>query len=322
MIIDKRYFLNKSFYLSILISLLLIFYSLQDFNFVKFKQAFSSANIYSLFLASLLLMFVIVLRALRWKLLLYNNNQINTKDLYKGQLIGYFINNILPLRIGEVLKAYYIGNKYDKSKSKIFGSIILERIFDFLGLFFLLLYLINSDLKNIIFDHFYYGLIIVLSIAFSGLIISYFYSFKKTNISLKLKFNNIISNILDGFGSLNNHNIVPAIFLTLIIWFVYILEVQIVQSAFNMSLNINHVIFILFVSSLAMILPGIPGNFGTFEGSVIYSFILFGQYGFINISDDFGFAFILHLVSFIPYTTFGFIYFVSELKFFINKKSN
>ena len=90
----------------------------------------------------------------------------------------------------------------------------------------------------------------------------------------------------------------------------------------NLGLSINHSIFILFVSSISMILPGMPGNFGTFEGSVIYSFILFGNYGIYNITDDFGFAFILHLVSFIPYTIFGFIYFITELKFFTNKKFN
>ena len=30
----------------------------------------------------------------------------------KGQLIGYFGNNIFPFRAGELIKAYYIGNKY------------------------------------------------------------------------------------------------------------------------------------------------------------------------------------------------------------------
>ena len=89
-----------------------------------------------------------------------------------------------------------------------------------------------------------------------------------------------------------------------------------------MGLNINHAIFILLISSISMILPGMPGNFGTFEGSIIYSFMLFGEYNIYNITDDFGFAFILHLVSFIPYTIFGFIFFISDFKFFFNKNNN
>ena len=321
MILDKKIYINKTFFVSIFISVLLIIFSLKDFDFLKFKHAYENMTFSYLLFASLLLILVVYLRALRWKLLL-NENQLNVNDLFKGQLIGYFGNNILPLRAGELMKAYYIGNKYDKSKSHIFGSVILERIFDFLGLFFLLLVLFNSNLKSIIFDHFYYGLIIVFLMVFLGMSISYFYNFKKNSIFIKNKMNAIMSNILDGFANLNNNNIFPSIFLTLLIWFIYVLEVYIVQSAFNMQLSISHSIFILFVSSISMILPGMPGNFGTFEGSVIYSFILFGNYGICNITDDFGFAIILHLVSFIPYTIFGFIYFMAELKFFINEKYN
>ena len=326
MILDKKKYFNKTiynktFFVTILASFLLILFSLKDFDFLKFKHAFENVVFSYLLIASFLLMLVVYLRALRWKILL-NNKKLNVKDLYKGQLIGYFGNNILPLRAGELMKAYYIGNKYNKSKSNIFGSVILERIFDFLGLFFLLLLLVKSNLKNIIFDHFFYGLIIILAMVFLGISVSYFYNFKKNSSSIKIKMNNIISNVLEGFVNLNNNNIFPSILLTLLIWFIYVLEVYIVQSAFSMGLSINHSIFILFVSSISMILPGMPGNFGTFEGSVIYSFILFGNYGIYNITDDFGSAFILHLVSFIPYTIFGFIYFITELKFFTNKKLN
>ena len=320
MILDKKMYFNKTFFVSLLVSFLLIIFSLKDFDFLKFKHAYESMFFSYLLLASFLLMLVVYLRALRWKLLL-NNNQLHVNDLFKGQLIGYFGNNILPLRVGEFMKAYYIGSKYDKSKFNIFGSVVLERIFDFLGLFFLLLLLLNSNFKNIIFDHFYYGLITILIIAFLGISISYFYNFKKNRSLIKNKINIIITNILDGFLSLNNKNIFPSIILTLLIWIIYVMEVYIVQSAFNMDLTINHTVFILFVSSISMILPGMPGNFGTFEGSVIYSFILFEKYDLCNITDDFGFAFILHLVSFIPYTIFGFIYFISNLKFFANKKT-
>jgi len=321
MILDKKMYINKTFFVSILASVVLIIFALKDFDFLKFKHAYENMIFSYLIFASLLLMLVVYLRALRWKLLL-NENQLNINDLFKGQLIGYFGNNILPLRIGELMKAYYIGNKYNKSTSNIFGSVILERIFDFLGLFFLLLLLLNSNLKSIIFDHFYYGLIIILVMVFIGMGISYFHNYKKNSSSIKAKMNTIISNIFDGFASLNNNNIFPSIILTLFIWFIYVMEVYIVQSAFNLGLSINHTIFILFVSSISMILPGMPGNFGTFEGAVIYCFILFGNYGIYNITDDFGFAFMLHLVSFIPYTIFGFIYFMSELKFFTNKKYN
>ena len=66
-----------------------------------------------------------------------------------------------------------------------------------------------------------------------------------------------------------------------------------------------------------MILPGMPGHFGTFEGSVVYALSFFNLYGLNNIEDNFGFGFILHFVSYIPYTIFGLFYFIEEYKFFI-----
>ena len=54
-----------------------------------------------------------------------------------------------------------------------------------------------------------------------------------------------------------------------------------------------------------MILPSMPGHFGTFEGSVIYALSFFNLYGLNNIEDNFGFGFILHSVSHLPYTIFG-----------------
>ena len=110
-----------------------------------------------------------------------------------------------------------------------------------------------------------------------------------------------------------------SLLLTIIIWSVYILEVYLVQSAFNISLGFYESIFILLVSSISMILPAVPGNFGTFEGSVIYSFYLFEKYNIGTYVDDIGFSFILHLVSYIPYTIFGFIYFIQETKFLLKK---
>ena len=69
-----------------------------------------------------------------------------------------------------------------------------------------------------------------------------------------------------------------------------------------------------------MILPAVPGNFGTFEGSIAYSFLVFEKYNIGNYVDDFGFSFILHLVSYIPYTLVGFIYCIQEFKFLLIKK--
>jgi len=308
----KKIFYNKSFYIGLIISFFLLFFSLRNFDSNKLLNAIENVNFFYLLLASLLLMIAVYLRGLRWGYLIQNDN-INSNELYKGQLIGYFINNIFPLRVGEIAKAYYIGNKFNQSKSFIFGTVVLERLFDFVGLIFLLLILSNSYLINIIINNFVYGLAILLILSSVGTIIIYILKIKTFKIFIKTKFNKLFINIIDGCSILKNKNIPTVIILTILIWTLYILEVYLVQSAFSLNLNIQETIFILFISSLAMILPAIPGNFGTFEGSITYSLAL------LNHIDDFGFSFILHLVSYIPYTIFGFIYFMNDIEILFKK---
>lgn len=315
MILDKNFFLkktiyNKSFYIGLIISLLLLSSYIDNFNNEIFLNVLSDVKIYNLLLASLLLMFAVYLRALRWKYLIHNNC-VHNNDLYKGQLIGYFINNVLPLRIGELAKAYYIGNKYNISKSFIFGTVILERIFDFFGLILILIILGNStlffDIPKILF-------FTVLFLFLFGFLLLFFLKNNRFKNFLKSKIGTVFFSIIDGYSKFKFNNILPVSTLTIAIWSIYILEVFLVQNAFNLNLTILQTTFILFISSLAMIVPSIPGNFGTFEGTVSFSLSLFG------IFDDFGFSFILHLVSYIPYTIFGFIYCFQGIKFLLIKK--
>ena len=72
----------------------------------------------------------------------------------------------------------------------------------------------------------------------------------------------------------------------------------------------------LLISTAAISIPALPGNFGTFEGSIVYSLSLF------NVSDNFGFGFLLHAISFIPFTFLGLIYFVEHIDLIKNFKSN
>ncbi|MDB4859874.1 flippase-like domain-containing protein, partial [Candidatus Marinimicrobia bacterium] len=116
----------------------------------------------------------------------------------------------------------------------------------------------------------------------------------------------IIDDIISGFSTINKSNFLLSIFYTILIWLSYIIVVYLVQKSMYLNLSFIQCILLLFLSSLVLMIPSMPGNIGTFEGSVVYTLLLFG------IKDDFGFAFILHAVSFIPYTILGLFYLIKE----------
>ena len=73
-------------------------------------------------------------RALRWQYLLNPLRHFPVKRLYPVVVIGYAANNLLPMRLGEVVRSYYLARQENFSASSALGSVAVERVFDGLTL--------------------------------------------------------------------------------------------------------------------------------------------------------------------------------------------
>ena len=301
--------LSKLF-LTIIISLFFIVYALKDFNYGTFIKSINNANYFYIYLSIFILLITIQLRAVRWHFLFKEN--INVNSLYKAQLIGYMCNNLLPLRFGEFFKSYYLEKKLKISKYKVFGTVILERFLDLIGILFLVLIIMNTTFFNKISSYYFNFILMIVLVSLLAIIFSIYIKNPKKIKSSK----NIVVNILDvihGFSSLAFNNVLYVFIMTLLIWINYIIVVHLVQYAFSFNLDIYQSILLLLLPTLALSIPSLPGNIGTFESAVVYALSLYG------INDTIGFGFILHSISFIPYTLLGLIYFVKERKVIFNE---
>jgi uncharacterized protein (TIRG00374 family) len=77
------------------------------------------------------------LRALRWRHLTNPIQSIATAPLFRATAVGFMANNLIPLRVGEVIRAWYLARETGLSGTALFGTVILERVIDsavFLGL--------------------------------------------------------------------------------------------------------------------------------------------------------------------------------------------
>jgi hypothetical protein len=82
---------------------------------------------------ALLLVFVVldvVLRAVRWRVLLTPLAPVSTRTTSASLLVGYLANNVLPARLGEVVRAHDLGGRTGLSRSAILGTIVVERVVD------------------------------------------------------------------------------------------------------------------------------------------------------------------------------------------------
>ena len=76
--LSYKYFFSWKFILSISISIIFSFYAFKKFDPVRFFHVLKSANYLYVFLAILLLIFVVYIRSLRWALL-FKDEKISVK---------------------------------------------------------------------------------------------------------------------------------------------------------------------------------------------------------------------------------------------------
>jgi hypothetical protein len=82
------------------------------------------------------------LRAVRWRYLTDPLKPIDRATLFRGQAVGFMGNNVFPLRVGEVLRAWYVARESGAPGAAMLGTVILERVIDavaMLGLVLLVL---------------------------------------------------------------------------------------------------------------------------------------------------------------------------------------
>jgi uncharacterized protein (TIRG00374 family) len=92
-------------------------------EFKKLGDVLLSINYLVIIPAILLQISSYWVRSLRWSAMLGSIKKIKTKDLFPIICINYMANSVLPLRGGDIVRAYLIGRKYDISKTAALSTL-------------------------------------------------------------------------------------------------------------------------------------------------------------------------------------------------------
>lgn len=112
------------------VSVALLLLLVYQVNLGEIKNALAEAN-YSFLAPAIALYFgAILFRTIRWRFLLMPLRQFSVWRLYPVVVIGYMANNLLPVRLGEVVRAYYLARQENFNTSSALGTIAVERLFD------------------------------------------------------------------------------------------------------------------------------------------------------------------------------------------------
>jgi uncharacterized protein (TIRG00374 family) len=72
----------------------------------------------------------LVLRVVRWRVLLAPVSRVPYRATTAALLVGYLANNVLPARLGEIVRSHHLGERTGVSRSTILGTIVIERLVD------------------------------------------------------------------------------------------------------------------------------------------------------------------------------------------------
>ena len=76
------------------------------------------------------LAFMFLLRAYRWQHLVAPITLLPLRPFWSASLIGFMANDVLPLRVGEVVRAYALAHLTSVRVSTAFTTAVLERVWD------------------------------------------------------------------------------------------------------------------------------------------------------------------------------------------------
>lgn len=120
----------RSFIIGIILSAIFLYLAFRKVDLGLVRQHLATADYRWLIPACLITIFALWLRAFRWGVLLAPLRKIPSGQLFSATSIGFMCNNLLPMRLGEFVRAYVLGRSAGVHASAALATIVVERLFD------------------------------------------------------------------------------------------------------------------------------------------------------------------------------------------------
>jgi len=268
------------------------------------------------------------IRAVRWGYLLAPvKAKTSTRNLFSGVMIGYMVNNALP-RVGELVRPYVLGKLEGISKTSALGSVVLERILDFLTFYLILSIVLFAYPTSLtpFFEHVDAVRPWILASSIACFLLFVLLFFKAETFVLfvtklrfvlpkryRTKFDGLVGSFQTGLAvSKMKGSFLMIIVLSLIMQTLYALGLYVPFFAFSsmaaLHLDFGASVILLTISSIAFVLPA-PGAMGTY-----HSFMTFTLMKLYNIDNTtaLGYSLITHEVGYILMTVIGLYFFIKD----------
>jgi len=256
------------------------------------------------------------LRIIRWSLMLKATGAHTTFKNCAAPFLGSIaLNNILPLRLGDVIRALVFPGSMGISKTTATSSLIVERLIDLMtllaslaiGLFAIRVIAVPEELKaSAILLAIFGSCVLILGFLFSGSVSRFFKRLAVNGDSINsnglTRIYRILSNLMQEFEMMSRPRLLLSIIgISMLVWlgeaglFYFVLLGSGVDGSPLVAL------LVMAVATLSTLLPSSPGYVGTFHLAAFSAITLVGG----TEAQAGSYAVIVHLTLWLPTTLAG-----------------
>lgn len=316
--------MNRKTWLGLLISIAFLYIAFRNVDLGLLFLSIKSTSLPLLIPVVGLTVSFYLIRALRWFHLLEPIKKTRLSSLFSSTVIGFAANCILPARLGEFVRANYIGRMESISKSSSLATIVIERLFDVFTILLIFLFVIlftdfspewESTGKALKTGGFLMFIIFIVSILLLiGLkqktqtflnIVERVCFFLPERITQKILY--ILEDFSKGLVLVKGPSqLFAVIFYSFTLWCLTVFQIYVVGLSMGLSLPFWAPFFILVILCFSVAIPSAPGYIGTFHLASQYGLMFYG----FSKEKALSMAIVLHAAGFIPTIILGLIIFL------------
>lgn len=303
--------------MGVVVSAALVWAAVRDAELGGVGQALAQSNLW------LILPFLVVLnlsywlKAVRWRILLVPIREVFARRLFPGVMIGFASNIVLPVQLGELVRAWVVARQLDVKQMTLLGTIFLERIFDFLVVLVLLgcaLVLSPTMTTELVTAGYFLSgicaVLLMLAVMYVRWTNDFLKHFEKGAVFLPSIWRNRIVSALStgalGLDALRRPGLLVGITATSFMqWGLMGASMYVGIVAIGIDAPVSAGFVVLALTSAGMTLPSSPGYIGTIQLSFVLGLRPYG----IDATDAFAASIYFHAIAYLYSLTLGLYYF-------------
>ena len=268
--------------LGVVISSACLWYALKDVNLSAMIETMVRVDARWVLASVGLGLMSLVVRAIRWRLLLGTIRPVEIRPLLSATFVGMMANNLLPARLGEVVRAWVLSRREQLPVATSLASIVIERLLDvvaalaILGVCLVGLPELGGGISRLLKRT---GIVILMLVAVGiaglWLVFRFREAFSRASERFSLPHERawlshglrLLIRFIDGLCVFRDlRHVVMLAGLSLIIWGIAVASFHVLAEGFGLGLRPIQTALVFVIVLFGVAVPSAPGFVGTFHG--------------------------------------------------------